>query len=258
MKLNSDFTNSFFVYANLHTAKNIVAPPTPRTGLPTEEEDCLEANLMIKAIIKQLDYSIITTAEKEGREIHDIIPIKGKEADYSNEGSKYFPFHVEVPQYNLDERPDFLLLYCVRGNPFANTFVIAMDRLVQELPQEVVELMKQPLFEAQYGVSFGSKETFRTPIIHDNGLYTLDLAEMYGINAEAKEALKVIKDTIRSKFETVAYTVNLKQGDLIIIDNKRCIHARNDYSQYIDFGDNNRWLKRVYLRGAVRPDKPNL
>lgn len=97
---------------------NIIAeriPRTPGTGLPSEDEDFPEGNVILRDEIKRRGFKIMTTEEKQGREIHDIIPIQGKEESYSNEGSNYFPFHVEVPHYPIQERPDAVILFCLRG-----------------------------------------------------------------------------------------------------------------------------------------------
>jgi hypothetical protein len=44
--------------------------------------------------------------------------------------------------------------------------------------------------------------------------------------------------------------VRLGPGDLLVIDNKRCAHARSSYAARFDGHD--RWLQRAYVRRDIR------
>jgi hypothetical protein len=238
--------NRLFEYFNIGLP--LQPPPTPMTGLPSVEEDYEFANMLIRKEVDRRGFVIMTTDEKQGREIHDIIPIKGHEGDYSNEGSAYFPFHVEVPQYSLDDRPDYIMLFCVRSNPNAKTLAINFKAMYDMMDEDKKLLFSQPLFKAKYGVSFSMDEYFTTNILHNNGDITCDLAEMIGVNREGEEALEYLKLFISENYEKIVYEFNLKQGDFLLLDNKKCIHARNSFSDTVLYDGSQRWLKRVYLK----------
>ena len=237
-----------FEYFNIPQAFEV--PPTPFTGLPNDAEDCIKANRLLMYEIKQRGYSIMTTSEKQGREVHDIIPIQGKEQSHSNEGAGKFPFHVEVPQMGAD-RPDVVVLYCVRGMARAETHLIAFQvlfALVKIKYPEVYKHLGSRIFHCKYGASFNEQKEFTTEIMHYDGTGTLDLAEMFGRDPIATGVLNKLKEIIQEHWAEIVYTVNLKAGDFLFFDNKMCTHARGDFSVTLNYDGTQRWLKRCYLK----------
>ena len=231
------------------------SPPTPMTGLPVEAEDCKKSNRLLHDLITKQGYTIMATEEKEGRLIHDVIPIQGKEQDYSNEGSSYFPFHVEVPHYAIADRPDAIAFLCVRGCAQAKTLLIDVAALNEVLKSNMTArdyaLLFEPIFYFKEGVSFGHRKEHCTAIFHetDNGLEaTLDLSEMYGKTAEAGRVLNKITICIDNFYASLVTEVSLKRGDFLLFDNKKMVHARNNYSEAVVYDGTQRWLKRVYLK----------
>ncbi len=49
--------------------------------------------------------------------------------------------------------------------------------------------------------------------------------------------------------EDVRHEIQLQAGDLLVIDNRRCLHGRNSFVPRHDGTD--RWLERVYVRAEV-------
>lgn len=230
-------------------------PVTPMTGLPVYREDYLEANEILYSLIQRYGMHPIKTSEKEGRLIHDIIPIEGKEGDYSNEGSDYFPFHVEVPQFSMHQRPDFIILMCLRGYSAAKTYYIPAKKLIQVVQRELGQVFVSKLWEenyyANYGISFGDTQEFKCAILSgdkEDPDITLDLAEMFGQNEEGSSVLNLLKKLIEAKFDELAYTFSLKSGDVLIFNNKKGVHARSNFKDQTVFDGSHRWLKRMYLK----------
>lgn len=223
-------------------------PLTPKTGLPDQDQDCPEANNYLMEEIKRYGLTAMSTEEKEGRLIHDIIPIEGKEESYSNEGSNYFPFHVEVPHYPMDKRPDYVILFCLRGTEGANTLLIEFEKLFDLLQTETRKQLHKLEFEFKIGESFKTEQRFFTEILHPNRHVTLDLAEMTGSTDEAREALNDIRKTIVLYKDILVTEVNLQKGDILIFNNKTCIHGRSDFINEIIYNGQHRWLKRAYLK----------
>lgn len=223
-----------------------IVAPTPKTGMPNPNEDCLPANNMLLQEVAFRGFDIITTSEKGGREIHDIIPIEGKQDSYSNEGSGTFPFHVEVPQLGFEDRPDVIVLFCLRSVGEAKTYLIPFEALFAHFTEEEKETAKQPLFKTTYSESFGEAKEFMTAIMHSDTEGTLDLAEMKGTTVESEVLLFNIGLIINKYFRELAYEVNLKAGDMLFFDNKKCTHARGNFKDAPNY--NQRWLKRCYLK----------
>lgn len=231
------------------------SPSTPMTGLPAADQDCLLSNELFEKLVEERGMVLMSTEEKEGRLIHDVIPIQGKEGDYSNEGSTFFPFHVEVPHYSLEDRPDYIMFLCVRGCKAARTLVIELDKLLPVLRSNMLPVDFKMLFTESFslrtGVSFGGKETHTTAILHNVGdevMITLDLAEMSGISSAAQKVLDKVKSLIDAFYLSIVTEIPTKRGDVLVFDNKRCIHARNNYSEAVVYDGTQRWIKRGYLK----------
>lgn len=226
-------------------------PPTPLTGLPSAAEDTIFVNSKIKAEVHRRGMTIITTSEKEGREIHDVIPIEGKTNDYSNEGSGFFPFHVEIPQAKIEDRPDYVMLCCLRGNPEAKTYVIDFSKLVDLLQPAEVELLKQPIFVGQVGSSYGKAEKYLTAVLSSEGDVTMHFGNMNGTDDEAIALFDKMQQLIKSHFKEIVHVFTLKANDYLLFDNKRCLHGRSAFFGTTAFDGSHRWLKRVYLKKAI-------
>jgi L-asparagine oxygenase len=224
------------------------SPATPTTGLPNEGEDCHSSNFRVRQLVQEMGLTPLITEEKEGRMIHDIIPIENNADSYSNEGSGMFPMHVEVPHYDIETRPSFVLLYCVKGNPKAETHVLPVYKLLDKLSGSVLESMRKPIFEAKFGESFGNPQTYTTPLLHEDGRVTIDLAEMYGVDDEGRAVLEIVRKTIELYKNQMVQSVVLHRGQYIIFDNKRCLHSRSDFKNHVTYDGSQRWLKRVYLK----------
>jgi len=197
--------------------------------------------------VRLMGLEIMTTKEKQGRRIHDIIPIQGREDSFSNEGSGNFPFHVEVPHYNRYNRPDFVAFLCLRGLANAETLFIDTRELEACVSRELMALLRQPLFKIKHGVSFGDEKYTVTEIAHKDGIWTVDLAEMIGVNEDGEAALAGLKEII-SRTPSIIQSVTLRTGDFFIFDNLHFLHARKSWKEEVKYDGSQRWLKRVYLK----------
>lgn len=65
---------------------------------------------------------------------------------------------------------------------------------------------------------------------------------MEPIDRDATYALRKMQSSVKQVFNYV----KLKPGDLMIVDNRRAIHARSGYTPRYDGTD--RWLQRMYVR----------
>ena len=73
---------------------------------------------------------------------------------------------------------------------------------------------------------------------------------MTPIDIEAKEALEILKEILKKN------SINLKLGDMLIIDNNKCVHGRSSFEAKFDGKD--RWLQRLYLNKNIWGKTKNL
>jgi L-asparagine oxygenase len=75
----------------------------------------------------------------------------------------------------------------------------------------------------------------------------LDAFNTVGDGPEAKASLDAILDALRSRLAGCA----MVPGDLLLVDNRRAVHARTGFVPRYD--GNDRWLQRVFMIRDVRP-----
>jgi hypothetical protein len=227
-------------------------PPTPATGTPEPCQDIPWLNDALLAIAEVHGYTAMTTSEKGGRRVHDIIPIQGREAAFSNEGSHEFPWHVEVPQL-FAERPDAVLFYCIRGHSNAATSFAVLGDCFEKLPlwcksalrEEVFSLQVSPSYAKREELWFGAIKPIRFAFaVHTKNLITFDQVETKTSNTQALKAL----DEFAQMLERQKQTIALKAGDLVIFDNIHLAHKREEWGEPPIYNGSQRWLKRIYLK----------
>ena len=72
-----------------------------------------------------------------------------------------------------------------------------------------------------------------------------DLEQTQPIDRDAARAFTLVKETVKQVFNDA----KLNPGEMLIIDNRRSIHARSIFSPRYDGTD--RWLQRGYARRDV-------
>lgn len=219
-------------------------PPTPSDSTGVCKPDRISENLLFD-LADQLGMFIQAyREEKSGAMIHNVIPVKGRERSYSNEGSFEFPMHVEAP--HLEERPDYLALLCLRGHPDAVTLWAEWGDVENCLTPHYRSVLEQPLFLLRPGESWGKKDAIRVRLV-DGGSVRLNLANVQPIGDDAAMALNQLR--LIFKEAHVVQRRTLKTGDLLLISNRRCVHGRKGF--FGDYDGSQRWIQRAYLRWPI-------
>ncbi|HQZ38072.1 MAG TPA: TauD/TfdA family dioxygenase [Vicinamibacterales bacterium] len=242
-------------------------PPTPTAaGRVTAKSTFVsEASVLLIALL--LGDPVAYADEKDGVLVQNVYPIDAEARAPSNESSDTdLGFHTElsfsrrVPDRPLHAAsPDFLLLLGLRGAPDADavtTFVEAGD-ICGRLSARVQARLRQPLYELRAPYSFtraadADRPWSRpVPLLHGDGAATwlaFDLA--CGVRATepaATEALDELRQVVASP--DLHRRARLEAGDLLVVDNRRCAHARSRFQARFDGAD--RWLQRVYVRRSL-------
>lgn len=242
-------------------------PPTP-TGFDGNgaKETCVsEASILMIALI--LGEPVAYADEKRGVLVQNVYPIEAEKHAPSNESSDTdLGFHTELSfSRNHPDRPlhvtspDFLLLLGLRPAPLADAVTTLADasKFSKLLSRRALATLTQPLFQLRAPYSFTHPDGIErrwssaVPLFHGTEsipMVAFDLAcGVRGIAPDAREALEELRRVV-SRPE-VQSQVRLRAGDLLVINNRKCVHARSRFHARFDGTD--RWLQRVYVRRSL-------
>lgn len=177
----------------------------------------------------------------------DIVPVKTNSSLQTSSSSDQ-PLEIHTEQAFSEDRPNFLSLACLRGDPNAVTYILSLDTLLQNLTQEEVECLKMKEWLCRVDLSFirgGAKDTLRGPmaIIQDDGkklVFDQDL--MTGLTHRADKLIERIVDI----YEQHKTEIVLESGDVLIIDNRKNVHGRSTFTPRYDGTD--RFLIRCFAK----------
>lgn len=221
-------------------------PPTPTfsDGIVPKPDRVSECALFKLAMDLGM-YIMAYKAEKSGAMVHNVIPIPGKENTFSNAGTCKFPMHVEAPQD--PNRPDYLALLCLRGDPGAHTSYVIVEDLVKLLHPMIVKRMREPIFELRVGDSWANAgEKLRVAILEGDSC-RMNLGNMRALDERGAEVLRDITQVLEST--NIVKKIALQTGDLLLINNHRVVHGRDPFKTVYD--GSQRWLQRVYLKKPI-------
>jgi len=209
----------------------------------------------IQAILLSFISDIIAyEAEGYGNIFQDILPIKKMKMEQTSLGSgTELEIHTEQAFSKL--RPDILSLACLRGDINAITYVLPVQTITDNLSENEIELLKQPLWKTGIDLSFkiNGNEFIEGdirgpfPILsienqYNNGRYNLifDQDLMFGINDSAQQLVgKIVEIYYRYRNKH-----NLKPGEIILIDNRHAVHGRSSF--YPKYDGRDRFLIRCF------------
>lgn len=212
---------------------------------PVHKEDATsEANLVGAAGL--LGASVFTYSNFYGDDFVRNFPRKqGTDLGWHRDGVTAPPFRPPT-QFFRDEPliPELVVIFCLRGNKQAYTRVVDFARLVAATDKKDVELLRTK------------------PLVFHDTLYNNTMEPMYVVKGPEKEPVVELRPVERfevrgdanviaayrriyDKAETLFSSVCLSSGEMLIVNNKRCSHARSPYTAK-DNSASDRWLQNVY------------
>jgi L-asparagine oxygenase len=246
-------------------------PPTPIDPTVLPKETCVsEASILLVALL--LGEPVSYADEKDGVLVQNVFPIETEKQSPSNESSDTdLGFHTELayssrtpdrPLHTVS--PDFLLLLGLRAAPGADavtTLVEARD-ICAALSEGSRATLRQPLFQLRAPYSFTRGSPDRpwldpVPLLHGTEAATtlaFDLAcGVRGTTPEATDAINELRSVVARP--ELQVSVRLAAGDLLVVHNRKCAHARSRFQAAFDGTD--RWLQRVYVRHGLEGLEPS-
>jgi L-asparagine oxygenase len=243
---NISFNN---IAPNLPFPISMSFPRTPDNNNSKIGENTMLAR--IQSILLCVIAEIVSyEAEGYGRLFQDVVPIKKMENEQTSVGSNTeLEIHTEQAFSKL--RPDILSLACIRGDQLAQTYILPVKSILENLYNEERELLRLPLWKTGVDLSFKLNQTEFIegdirgpfPIIsgdeHDPKL-VFDQDLMFGINEESNNLFKKVIDI----YYQYRNQHNLQTGEIILIDNMRAVHGRSPFYPKYDGAD--RFLLRCF------------
>jgi L-asparagine oxygenase len=234
-------------------------PPTPVNGEPSQDKKTFVAETVLLGLSQLLGEPVGFTTEKNGRLIHDVVPVRTGSTSQTNQSSRVFLnfhndiVHDEVGRYDVSN-PDFLVLNCLRQDAGAKAITYYADArdIVRKLSPQAVQALSTPLFRLNAPGSYvrdvaNGVDVLSAPIRIISG--PLDSPEIvisangvHGLNPECEQALYDLQIGCRE----IAHQVKLEPGCALLINNRKGLHARSEFLARHDGKD--RWLQRTYLR----------
>lgn len=225
--------------------------PTPRN---LNEHDALKtADIDSYLLAKASEYGspIGYVQEQGGVLVQNLFPIMGNEARQISSSSRVqLELHTETAFHPW--RPDFLMLFCLRGDRTAETTISLLVDILGNLSSETVDILKEQRFSTSIDVSFQNKsqpdKVIKMSVLsEDCSRMTFDQTLMRGNDIEAQNALEKFRQAVYDNL----MGLTLYEGDLLVIDNHKAIHGRGPFTPRYDGTD--RWLKRVMVRTELPP-----
>jgi len=182
-----------------------------------------------------------------GRIVQDVVPVRGAEDEQTSGGSKAFlEWHVE-DAFSPD-RCDYLGLLCLRGEETATTRVAAAKNLQLEERHRAVLREDRFVIAPDIGHALDdagpraltavlSGPELDPEICYDS-VYVMPGDER---DSEGRAAL----DCAASAIVRAGADCTLESGDLLIVDNRRVVHARTPFDPRFD--GTGRWLMRAMV-----------
>lgn len=237
---------------------NETLPDTPSSNNNKIGETTILAriqSILISAIAEMISYE----AEGYGRLFQDIIPIKTM-ANNQTSVSSNVELEIHTEQAFSKLRPDILSLACLRGDERALTHILPIQKIIDNVTNEELQLLKQPLWNCGVDLSFkinGAEfiegdirgpfsiitqqdEDNRCIGTCGNNTLLFDQDLMMGITDEADNMINKIVDIYYKQ----RLSHNLKQGEIILVDNRRAVHGRSPFIPNYDGKD--RFLVRCF------------
>ncbi len=227
-------------------------PLTPATPKSPVVKD-LGTELTLLTVARRLGQPVGYVPEHGGRIVQNIVPTQtDADRQTSTSSRSKLMFHTETAFHPF--RPRYLLLLCLRGDPSAHTTLVSVHELMDQLPDDVVEVMFEPRFRTAVDVSFlGGRNNELgpdRPLItgtREEPTFVFDADLTVGTDTEADDVLVQVRDLI----EEIQTSVVLEPGDLLVVDNNVAVHGRSPFTARFDGYD--RWLQRSFVVTDLAP-----
>ena len=227
-------------------------PTTPAAPtVPTAKD--LRSELALLAVARRLGEPVGYEPEHGGSIVQNLVPTRADVGRQTSTSSGVdLAFHTETAFH--PHGPRYLLLLCLRGDPAAATTLASVHDLLPALEPQTVAALRRPLFRTAVDESFGGQPGVPVgaprPVLGGSAAQPWlcwDAELTSGETPEAKRALEDLTAAVAERQRSIVLT----DGDLLVIDNTRCVHGRKPFDARFDGTD--RWLQRSFVVASLAP-----
>lgn len=228
-------------------------PATPSDADTRVERATYVGEWILLTLASWLGTVVSYREQRAGQLWNNIVPVAGSEDEISSQGSRSsLGLHRECTFSEVD--PDFIGLYCHRGGEVATT-VVSAARMQANLSERQWAVLSAPRFVTPLPPTFCREGQPSTPLPphrvflgeRENPEVRVDMTLTRGIDREAEEALEALRTIARD--DDVLERITLHAGDVLFLDNRKCLHGREAFAARFDGHD--RWLVRLYVRSDL-------
>lgn len=256
--------NDFYLNGNetgfvlIHTIpyKKETIPKTPLVNTNSVGSTTLLAYIQ-SIFVSFLGEMISYEAEGDGQIFQDIIPVPNMGINQTSYSSDV-ELEIHTEQAFSKIRPDILSLACLKGDKNALTYVLPLNKILENISEEEYELLLKPLWKTGVDVSFKKNGYLFLegdirgpfPIINDSNnnnnskektlVLIFDQDLMKGTTEESNHIIEKIVDIYYKN----RIPHNLQPGEILLIDNRRSLHGRSPFIPKYD--GNDRFLIRCF------------
>eukprot|EP00977_Amphora_coffeiformis_P030153 scaffold45005_cov260-Amphora_coffeaeformis.AAC.3 len=258
-------------------------PPTPILDSifqTTRQVRCPVAETYLLGISRLLGVPHASIFPPQSSIVRDIVPQTSLSTTTANkrDGDNCLPMHRDYPRQVLGAwEPEILLLLCVRrGNPecAASTVITDCRALYQSMSETDRELLKRYKIQTQrkdpdtnvwtdfaapfYAVeNHPSADQVTITLYNPPGAFCHVCKDLPGDDSDLANRVVGAYQRLSQNSLNMGQEVPLQPGDLLILNNARCVHGRTAYRPKFDGTD--RWLVKTYVSNGFwqKPSQTN-
>lgn len=225
-------------------------PPTPATNIKHlgEKTRLARTQAILNEVIGEL---VAYEAEGTGRLHQEIVPNR-EAACLQTSLSSSVELEAHTEQSFSELRPHYVSLGCLRDRGSVATYVCTAREILRNLDSRDRQKMFEKSWMTGVDTSFrasGSESLdtgIRGPISlmqgsREDPLITLDQTLTRGQTDDASMLL----EKVIHLYQHNRIRYELRRGDLLVLDNLRCMHGRSTFQAHYDGAD--RWLVRSFI-----------
>ena len=229
-----------------------VVPSTPATPTSPTHKD-LTSELVLLAVASRLGEPVGYRPEHGGSLVQNLVPTRADIGRQTSTSSGVdLAFHTETAFH--PHGPRHLLLLCLRGDPTAVTTLASIHDLLPALDAATIVALRRPEFHTAVDESFGGQPAVpygpARPVLggtEEQPWLCWDEVLTSGVTPEADAALAALGLAVVERKREIV----LAAGDLLVVDNTRCVHGRRPFDARFDGTD--RWLQRTFVVASLAP-----
>lgn len=187
--------------------------------------------------------------------IRHVVPSENALNEVSSHGSlKPLNSHIDNPHLPIGNEscehdcpaPNYIGWLGLRCEVNVPTSVVLLQDVLRVLPCEIVDSLRKPIFEIHRPPSFGvgAIQQRCAPLLVPDSKGILCTRHGFSKPTDAESSYALQLFTLAADDIRLANYVILPPGDILILNNQKCMHGRNIFSPRYDGTD--RWLLRFY------------